>query len=131
MDFSRFTSGKTTKFRKKIIPWHYQKRYQESISEISLNLSVTSALYRRKIRSLQKNNKFLALALQHHRSVITEKDNLMIENGKSIDIINFSRLKLMDMLELMKKAAPCLEETLQMLNLRISDNLSKNTHNNV
>ncbi|PRD33769.1 UNVERIFIED_CONTAM: hypothetical protein NCL1_16620 [Trichonephila clavipes] len=42
MDFSRFTSGKTTKFRKKIIPWHYQKRYQESISEISLNLSVTS-----------------------------------------------------------------------------------------
>ncbi|GFR26752.1 shugoshin_C domain-containing protein [Trichonephila clavata] len=131
MDFSRFTSGKTSKCRKKLIPWHCQRRYQESISEISMNLSVSSALYRRKIRSLQKNNKVLALALQHHRSMMTEKEDLMVENGKSIDIINFSRLKLMDMVEQMKKASACLEETLQMLNLRISDNLSKHTHNNV
>lgn len=131
MDFARFSKEKISKFRKKLIPWHCQKRYQGSLNEFSMNHSVLSALYKQKIKSLQKNNKFLALALQHHRSLITEKDNLIVENGKSMDIINFSRLKLMDMVEQMKKATACLEETLLLLNLGISDNLSRNAQNNV
>ncbi|GFS82709.1 shugoshin_C domain-containing protein [Nephila pilipes] len=126
MDFSKVKVGK---WGKKLLPWHCQKRFQESLSELSLNHSILSARNEEKIKSLQKNNKFLALALQQSRSVITEKENLMVQNGKSMDIINFSKLKIMDLAEQIKNFSACLEETLSLLNLGISDGLPTHAHN--
>ncbi|KAF8764515.1 hypothetical protein HNY73_022581 [Argiope bruennichi] len=131
MEFSLFPKEKVNRCRKKVIPWHVQQRYMESFSQLSLNQTIATAFYKKKIKSLQRNNKHLALALQRSRYLATDKENLLIENGKVLDIINFSRLKLTDMAISMKQATECLDETLLLLNSSIADNLSKHPPNNL
>ncbi|CAL1266044.1 unnamed protein product [Larinioides sclopetarius] len=127
MESFLFSKEKMNRCRKKVIPWHVQQRYMESFSQLSLNQTISAAMYKKKIKSLQRNNKHLALALQRSRYLATEKENLLIDSGKILDIINFSRVKLMDMAINMKQATECLDETLLLLNSSLTDSLSKHS----
>ncbi|GBN21803.1 hypothetical protein AVEN_116801-1, partial [Araneus ventricosus] len=131
VESSLFSKDKMNRCRKKVIPWHVQQRYMESFSQLSLNQTISAAMYKKRIKSLQRNNKHLALALQQSRYLATDKENLLIDNGKILDIINFSRVKLMDMAINMKQATECLDETLLLLNSSLTASLSKHSPSNL
>ncbi|XP_042902332.1 uncharacterized protein PF3D7_1120000 isoform X2 [Parasteatoda tepidariorum] len=107
----------------KKIPLHYQRKLNYS-SNGSFNTTFLTGVYKNKIRTLLKNNKFLALSLQNDRS---KKEELLEENKANANIIMFSRLKLASLSDNLKQVVTVLDETLGLLEMHSSVSSTKFT----
>ncbi|GIY77961.1 shugoshin_C domain-containing protein [Caerostris darwini] len=121
-------SSDCNKFKKKTAKKvRYSKKNVNNLSQNVLNQSV---IYKNRIKSLEKNNRNLALALQHKRILETEKQNLLVANLKYVNIMNLSRSKVMDVVTSLKNATEYLNEIVVLLNLHAIEDQSELTSNN-